>query len=217
MKRIVLPNQEKYLEKIRAKQEDITLQMEAYANTHSIPILNWNAADFLEVLIRTKEPKRVLEIGMAIGYSSIRIARQLKNKSILHTIEKSKVNIKQAHQYFDKSKLSDVIQILEGDALQIIPTLKKKYDFIFLDADKQDYEKLFNLSLPLLKKNGIIFIDNLLWHGYVASRNVPIKQKKSTQIIRQFNKMFINSTVLRSTIIPVGDGIGIGVKVRNNA
>lgn len=214
MKRIILPNQEKYLEKVRAKQIDLTLQMEAYAINNTIPILNWNAADFLEVLIRTKEPKRVLEIGMAIGYSSIRIARQLKKKSVLHTIEKSKVNIKQACHYFNKAKVVDVIKIFEGDAIKLIPTLKKKYDFIFLDADKQDYEKLFNLSLPLLKKNGIIFIDNLLWHGYVASSKVPLKQKKSTQIIRQFNSQFMKEPNLISTIMPIGDGIGIGVKVK---
>ncbi|KAF0152772.1 MAG: O-methyltransferase [Ignavibacteria bacterium] len=216
MKRIVLQTQEKYLEKMRAKQEDLTLKMEAYAQDNLVPILNWNAADFLEVMIRAYKPKRVLEIGMAIGYSSIRIARQLKAKSVLHAIEKSNANIKLAAQYINKAGLDDKIKIFQGDALEIIPDLKKKYDFIFLDADKQDYEKLFNLLLPILKKNGIIFIDNLLWHGYAAARKVPAKENKSAQVIRSFNKLFMNSPLVKSIIIPVGDGIGIGVKVKND-
>ncbi len=216
MKRIVLAAQEKYLDKLRAKQEDLTLEMEAFAKDNLIPILNWNAADFLEVMIRAYKPKRVLEIGMAIGYSSIRIAGQLKARSVLHAIEKSDANIKLASEYIIDSKLEDKIKVLRGDALEIIPTLKKKYDFIFLDADKQDYEKLLHLSLPILKKNGIIFIDNLLWHGYAAANIIPAQEKKSAFIIRRFNKIFMNSPLLKSIIVPVGDGIGIGVKVKND-
>ena len=214
MKGIVFANQEKYLSAQRKKPDALISEMETFAAENQVPILNWNAADFLEMLIRSTKPKRALEIGMAIGYSSIRIARQLKKKSTLHTIEKSQVNIKLATDFINRAGLADKIQILEGEALEIMPALKKKYDFIFLDADKQDYEKLFHYSLMLLKKDGIIFIDNLLWHGYAAARNVPVNQKKSTQIIRDFNKIFLNSPLLQSTIVPVGDGIGIGIKVR---
>lgn len=213
MKGIILANQEKYLKGLRKSPNALINEMELFAADNQVPILNWNAADFLEILIRSSKPKRVLEIGMAIGYSSIRIAGQLKKKSVLHTIEKSKENIKHAMVYINRAELSDKIKIHQGDALEIIPKLKKKYDFIFLDADKQDYEKLFQLSLQVLKKNGVIFIDNLLWHGYVAARNVPVKQKKSTQIIREFNKQFLSTASLKSVIIPVGDGIGIGIKV----
>lgn len=214
MKGIVFANQEKYLSAQRNKPDALIAEMEVFAADNQVPILNWNAADFLEMLVRSAKPKRALEIGMAIGYSSIRIARQLKKKSILHTIEKSKDNIKLATGFINRAGLADKIRIMEGDALEIMPALKKKYDFIFLDADKQDYEKLFHYSLPLLKKTGIIFIDNLLWHGFAAASNVPAKQKKSTQIIRDFNKIFLNSPSLQSTIVPVGDGIGIGIKVR---
>ena len=214
MKGIVFANQEKYLTTLRNKPDALIAEMEEFALENQVPILNWNAAELLEMLVRNSKPKRVLEIGMAIGYSSIRIARQLKKKSILHAIEKSKVNIELAAAYIDRAELTDKIQIMEGDALAIMPEMKKKYDFIFLDADKQDYEKLFHYSLMLLKRNGIIFIDNLLWHGFAAARNVPAKQKKSTQIIREFNKLFLNTPSLQSTIIPVGDGVGIGIKVR---
>lgn len=214
MKGIVFVNQEKYLSAQRKKPDALIAEMETFASENQVPILVWNAADLLEMIVRSAKPKRVLEIGMAIGYSSIRIARQLKKKSILHTIEKSKDNIKLATGFINRAGLKEKIQILEGDALEVMPAMKKKYDFIFLDADKKDYEKLFHYSLMLLKKNGIIFIDNLLWHGYAAARSVPAKEKKSTQIIRDFNKIFLNSPSLQSTIVPVGDGVGIGIKVR---
>lgn len=214
MKGIVFANQEKYLSAQRKKPDALIAEMETFASDNHVPILVWNAADLLEMLVSSAKPKRALEIGMAIGYSSIRIARQLKNKSTLHTIEKSKDNIKLATGFINRAGLTEKIQILEGEALEIMLALKKKYDFIFLDADKQDYEKLFHYSLVLLKKGGIIFIDNLLWHGYAAARSVPAKEKKSTQIIRDFNKIFLNSPSLQSTIVPVGDGIGIGIKVR---
>lgn len=216
MKGIILSNQESYLSAHRKKPDELLLEMEKFALENKVPILNWNAGDLLEMLIRTYRPDRVLEIGTAIAYSSIRIARQLKKKAKLHTIEKSTVNIKLAGEFIARAELSDKIKILEGDALEIMPGLKKKYDFIFLDADKQDYNKLYQYSMSLLKKGGVIFIDNLLWHGHVAARKVPAKQKKSTVMMREFNKLFLNSSVLRSTILPVGDGIGIGIKVKND-
>jgi len=104
------------------------------------------------------------------------------------------------------------IKILEGDALNVMPRLKKKYDLIFLDADKEDYKRLFDYSMILLKRNGVILVDNLLWHGYAASNRIPSKYRQSTSYIREFNKLFMNQPNLNSIILPVGDGIGLGVK-----
>ena len=197
MKEIVNPVQTDYLASLRNEKEELTLEMEKFAKEHKVPILNWNAAELLLFLIQSKRPKRVLEIGTAIGYSSILAAKVLRKKSVLHTIEKSRDNIKLAGEYIKRAQLSDKIKIIEGDALKIMPELKKKYDFIFLDADKQDYEKLFEHSIPLLKRSGIIFIDNLLWHGYVASEIVPEREKAATQVIRDFNVKFLNNPNLK--------------------
>ena len=211
-KYIINPAQEIYLKNLRKEKDKFILELEEYALQNKIPILNWLAADFLEQLIKINRPKKVLEIGMAIGYSSIRIARSLRKKGILYTIEKSPKNIEEAKINFEKSNLNDKIKILEGDALDIMPKLEMKFDFIFLDADKEDYEKLFHYSAMLLKKRGVIFIDNLLWHGNVASKTVTKDMKKSTQTIREFNKLFLNSEIFDSKIYPIGDGIGIGIK-----
>ena len=115
-------------------------------------------------------------------------------------------------KYIEESGFDEKINIIKGDALDIIPNLENNYDLIFLDADKEDYEKLFDYSLKKLNKGGVIFIDNLLWKGYAASEEVPEKYINSTEAIRNFNKYFLENEQLFSTILPIGDGIGIGIK-----
>lgn len=212
MTKILYPAQKKYLESLRIKDDKLITEMEEYAEEHDVPILDWHSIEFIEKLILTNKPDRVLEIGTAISYSTIRIARCLSKNSVIHTIEKSTDNIKIALKNIEKSGLSKKIKLLQGDALSIMPQMNKKYDFIFLDADKEDYKKLFDLSMLLLRKGGIIIIDNLLWHGYTASTSVPQKYKNSTKHIRDFNKIFILQKNLDSMIIPIGDGLGFGIK-----
>lgn len=212
MKSILNPAQERYLNNFKRNDDPLVTEMEAYAKEYNVPILSWQSADFLEILIKMLKPKRVLEIGTAIAYSSIRIARNLKRKAVLHTIEKSTDNIALANENINKANLGDRIEIFEGDALNIMPRLGKKYDFIFLDADKEDYLQLFNYSLILLKKDGVIFIDNLLWHGYAAFKNVPADYRESARYIKEFNEIFSSHKNLKTTIIPLGDGIGLGIK-----
>ncbi len=214
MDQILYPSQIKYLEKLRKEPSEVIKEMEEFASKNKVPILDWNAAELLEQLILLKQPKSVLEIGTAIAYSSIRIASKLSKKSSVDTIEISKDNVEIAERFIDKAGLDEKINIIFGDALEVLPKLDKKYDFIFLDADKEDYEKLFYFALMLLKKGGMIFIDNLLWHSYAAKSKVPAAYKESTKHIREFNKIFSTQYSLETTIIPVGDGIGLGVKVK---
>ena len=207
-------NQITYLEKLRNEEDSFILELETFAKENKIPILNWNSAEFLEQLIIITKPERVLEIGTAIGYSTIRIARNLNSGATVDTIELSRNNIPIAKNNFIKSGLTEKIKLLEGNAKDIMPQLKDKYNFIFLDVDKEDYEELFYLSLTLLEKNGILFVDNLLWQGYAASDDtqIPKKYKRSTDHIRKFNKLFLNESVINSSILPIGDGIGLGIK-----
>lgn len=213
MEKIILSAQLEYISSFRKKTDSLIEEMEAFAKEHNVPILSWQSADFLEQLVLLKNPKRVLELGTAIAYSTIRVARNLKGKSVIHSIEKSLDNIPIAKEFIAKSGLMNKIKVLEGDALNVMPQLKKKYDLIFLDADKEDYKRLFDYSLVLLRKGGLLVVDNLLWHGYAASNRVPPQYKESTRHIREFNKLFMNQPNLKSTIIPIGDGLGLGVKI----
>lgn len=213
MSKILFPSQKKYLQKFNREEDSLILEMEKFASEHKIPILYPESALFLEQIILITRPKRVLEIGTAIAYSSIRMARQLRKKGVIHTIEKSEDNIKLATQFVKRSGYDDKIKIISGNAIELLPTMNKKYDLIFLDADKEDYKRLFEYSIILLRKGGIIFIDNLLWHGYTASKEVPKEYKTSTKLIREFNKLFTSQANLKTSILPIGDGIGLGIKI----
>jgi predicted O-methyltransferase YrrM len=212
MSKIFYPSQEKYISSFRKEQDDLINEMQSFAKEHNVPILSWQAAEFIEQLVLITNPKRVLEIGTAIAYTTIRIAKNLKKNCVIHTIELSEDNIDTAKEYIEQSGVGDKIKLIEGDALSVMPRLKKKYDLIFLDADKEDYKRLFDYSMVLLKRGGMIVIDNLLWQGYAAASKVPSKYKESTKHIREFNKLFIEQPNLRTTILPIGDGIGLGVK-----
>ncbi|MGD8307589.1 MAG: O-methyltransferase [Ignavibacteria bacterium] len=212
MSKIFYPSQEKYISSFRKNQDELLRDIEEYAKDKKVPILHWQSAEFIDQLVLMMNPGRVLEIGTAIAYTSIRIARNLKKNSRIHTIELSEENIAMAKEFIDRAELEQKIKLLEGDALNIMPRLKKKYDLIFLDSDKEDYERLFDYSMVLLKKGGVIVVDNLLWHGYAAASKVPAEYKVSAQHIREFNELFIEQPNLRTTILPIGDGIGLGVK-----
>jgi predicted O-methyltransferase YrrM len=212
MSKILYPAQRKYLEAFRKKEDKLIIEMEEYAEKHQVPILDWHSVELIENLILAHKPERVLEIGTAIAYTTIRIARCLDKNSRIHSIEKSNDNIKIALANIERSGLDSKIKLIQGDALSIMPQMKKKYDFIFLDADKEDYKKLFDLSMLLLRKGGVIVVDNLLWHGYAASTSVPPKYKNSAKHIRDFNKIFILQKNLHSMIVPIGDGLGFGIK-----
>jgi len=214
MKEILHTEQKDYLDLFDQETDTLLLEMEDFANKNDVPILSRDSARLMELLILINKPERVLELGTAIAYTTIRIARNLKKGSKIHSIEFSENNARLARVYVKKSGLSKRIKLIFGDAKKVMPTLKKKYDFIFLDADKEDYLNLFELAMKLLKKNGVLFVDNLLWHGYAASKEVPDKYKTSTKFIRDFNNIFMNHSQLKTTILPVGDGIGLGIKIK---
>lgn len=214
MNEILNPIQEEYIKSFRKESDPLILELEAYAKENRVPILDWQSAHFLEQLILIHKPKRVLEIGTAIAYSSIRIARNLRKKSKIYTIEKSEDNLEKAKSNISTAGLENKIELIFGDALDVMPKLNKKFDLIFLDADKEDYQRLFDYSLLLLRKNGIIFVDNLLWHGFAASARVPANFKNSTEHIREFNKIFMSQKNLNTTILPVGDGVGLAIRTK---
>lgn len=214
MDKIIYKNQVDYIKKLRNVTDPLIEEMELFAHENNVPILDWQSASFLELLIRIMKPVRVLEIGTAIAYSSIRIAKNLAGNAVVHTIEKSSDNVLQANENIRKAGLQKKIKIFEGNAFDIIPSLKKKYDLIFLDADKQDYKALLDLSMNALKKNGVLFVDNMLWHGYAAADVIPEKHKTSTENIREFNHLFMSHPRLKTTILSIGDGIGLGIKTK---
>ena len=164
----------------------------------------------LSIISKLIKPKKVLEIGTYTGYSAICIAEGMNKNGIIHTIDKNEELNTIQKKYFKKSGLENNIIQYNGCALDIIPKIEKKFDLIFIDADKENYKNYFDLSIKLLHKNGYIIIDNVLWHGDVANRN---KNDKFTNIIREFNSFVKDDIRVEKIILPIGDGITICKKV----
>ena len=143
--------------------------------------------DTLEVIAKhlTKiEPKRILEIGTAVGYSAICFSKYLSDDGIIDTIERDEERIKEAKINIKNMKLEDKINIYEGDAVEILPTLNEKYDAVFIDAAKGKYPFFLKEALRMIKPNGIIFADNILYKGYVMSDYNKHKQRTAVRNLR---------------------------------
>lgn len=168
--------------------------------------------DTLEVIAKhlTKiEPKRILEIGTAVGYSAICFSKYLSDDGIIDTIERDEERIKEAKINIKNMKLEDKINIYEGDAVEILPTLNEKYDAVFIDAAKGKYPFFLKEALRMIKPNGIIFADNILYKGYVMSDYNKHKQRTAVRNLREYIKEVSENPNLETEILEVGDGLAI--------
>jgi len=211
---IVKPEQAEYLERLIPANTGLLAEMESYAEAHRVPIADHEVARFLEITARANGARRVLEIGMAIGYSVIHLARGLPEGGQVVTIEPSEEMIARSEEFLGRAGLRDRVRIERGPALEVLPRLSgETFDLVFLDALKEEYTRYLELSLPLLRTGGVVVVDNLLWGGQVAGEIRSPDQTASTQALREFNQLFVRHPQLLSVVMPVGDGLGYAVKL----
>ena len=205
--------QAEYLDGLLPSNDALLAEMESYAAEHRVPIADREVAQFLEITARTINAMRALECGMAIGYSVIHLLRGMPANGRVVTIDPSDEMITAAKGYFTRAGISERVQIEKGYALEVIPQLDETFDLVFIDAVKEEYQGYLDLSLPNLRTGGVVICDNLLWGGRVAGRNESDDYKTSTESLREFNPYFVNHPQLRAVVLPVGDGLGYGVKI----
>ena len=211
---IVQRDQAEYLDRLSVQNDPLLAEMEAYAAEHRVPIADREVALFLEITARATGALKALEIGMAIGYSVVHLARGMGEQGgVVVTIEPNDEMIQAATSYFLRANLFDRVRIQRGKALDVMPTLTETFDLLFIDAVKEEYAQYLDLGLPLLKSGGVVIVDNLLWGGRVAQQQND-GDESSTIALREFNRYFINHPQLRSEILSVGDGLGYAVKIR---
>ena len=184
-----------------------------------IPIILDDTLETITRYIHKREEEgiyvnRILEIGTAIGYSSICFTELLNQYGSIDTIERDPEMIKEAKENIkfineDETYSGKSINLIEGDAAEIITKLDKKYDMIFIDANKSKYTIYLKEGLRLLKPNGIIFADNVLYKGYVMSDYNKHKQRTAVRHLREFIKMIQEDETLNSEILAIGDGLAI--------
>ncbi len=206
---ILQSEQAEYLDQLLPQTDRLLTEMEAYAAQHRVPIADREVARFIEITARLSGAKKALEIGMAIGYSVIHLARGMGEGSLVVTIEPSDEMINAASGYFERTNVTDRVRIERGKALDVMPRLDETFDLLFIDAVKEEYKQYLDLGLPRLRSGGVVIVDNLLWGGKVAGDDT----EASTVALREFNPYFINHPQLRSIVLPVGDGLGYAVKV----
>ena len=165
----------------------------------------------LSLISKIKQPKKILEIGTFTGYATLCLAEGLETSGKIFTIDKNEELIKIQNKYFSKSKYHKNIIQYTGDALEIIPKINSKFDLIFLDADKENYNKYLEIIIPKLNKKGILISDNVLWHGKVLSDKK--NQDKVTKGIDAFNKDLVENKNFQTFMLPIRDGLSISIKL----
>jgi caffeoyl-CoA O-methyltransferase len=210
---IINREQAEYLERLHTQSDPLLVEMEKYGSEHGVPSADREVALFVEITARAMKAKRALEIGMAIGYTTIHLARAVGDNGLVVTIDPSDEMIGAAEGYLTRAGLRDRVRIERGKALEVIPQLKDKFDLLFIDALKEEYADYLKLSLPRLRPGGVVIVDNLLWGGQVAGEIRSPDQESSTNALREFNKYFVNHPKLRGEVLPVGDGLGYAVKI----
>ena len=170
-------------------------------------------AYFLQLFIKSNGIKNILEIGTFTGYSALSMALAITSDGIVTCLDINKETSEKAKSFFKKANLENKIKVILGAALDTLERLKKEkkiFDLVFIDADKENYKKYYDLSMNLIKKKGFILVDNVLWHGDVAD---PVKNDRFTNIIREFNSLIKNDNRVEKTILPLGDGVTVCRKI----
>jgi len=161
----------------------------------------------LSMISKLINPKHILEIGTYTGYASLSLAEGLRENGTLDTIDVNEELYDFQRRYFDLSNWKDQIIQHLGNALDIIPTLGKKFDLVFIDADKENYTNYFNMIVPLMNKGGIILSDNVLWSGKVLE---PLNPKdKSTVVLLEYNKLLKEDPRVETVLLPIRDGLTV--------
>lgn len=210
---IIHREQADYLDRLITQTDPLLREMEEYAAEHRVPIADREVARFLEITARAIQAKRILEVGMAIGYSVVHLARGMAEGGLLVTIEPSDEMIRASEGYLERAGLRERVRIERGKGLEVIPRLTDNFDLLFIDALKEEYADYLKLALPKLRKGGVVIVDNLLWGGQVAGEIRSPDQESSTDALREFNKYFVNHPKLLAEVLSVGDGLGYAVKV----
>ena len=182
-----------------------------------IPIIMDDTLLEIEKRMKELKPTKILEIGTAVGYSAICFSEFLGDNGKIDTIERDIDRANEAKENIKQMELEDKINVIIGDAVEILPTLNEKYDMIFIDAAKGKYPFFLKESLRLLADNGIIFADNILYKGYVMSDYNKHKQRTAVRNLREYIKEVTESPNLETEILEVGDGLAVTkMKIKTN-
>ena len=205
---------EDILHYLRTEQKQLTGslgELEELAHENGVPVIPHETVVFLQFLLKQKQPKNVLEIGTAIGFSASLMAETLDEDAKITTIDRFPVMIKKAKKNFEKLGLTDQITLLEGDAADLLSSLEGPYDFIFMDSAKSKYITFLPECLRLLSDDGVLMVDDVFQAGTVLQpiEEIPRKNRSIHRHLNEFLEEITKSSELTSTLLPLGDGVAL--------
>jgi predicted O-methyltransferase YrrM len=203
-----------YLAAIRPERGPVMAEMEALAERDRVPIVHWETGRLLAALCRSLDPV-VLEVGTAIGYSTLHMAEQLERGRVV-TLELDPERAAQARDFLGRAGVAERVEIVEGDARETIGSLDGEFDLLFVDAAKTEYRRYIELALPKLTDRALLVVDNLLMGGDVAlPEDEPTSwNPDSVAAARELNRDLLSDGRWLGCVLPVGDGIGIAARAR---
>ena len=202
---------EEYLYKLLPERDPVVAEMEAYAEEHRVPIIGPAVARMLSLLVQISGAKRIFELGSAIGYSTIWLARAAGPKAKVFYTDGDPEKAKRAQDYFKRAGVAKRIQVQVGDAMALLKKTPGTFDFIFNDVDKHQYPAAMRAAIPKLRRGGLFVTDNTLWSGKAARPASP--DDTNTLGVQELNRLVYASKDLYPVLIPLRDGVTVCRKV----
>ena len=200
-----------YINSLDCGNSDICNTIEKEAIADEVPIIRKEMGNLLKVLLQLVQPERILEVGTAVGYSSILMSENMPEKCTITTIENYDKRIPVARNNFKRAGKENVITLIEGDALEVLKTLEGPYDFIFMDAAKGQYINYLPDIKRVLRKGGLLISDNILQEGEIVESRYAVTRRNRTRI-REYVYELTHTKDFVTSIVPIGDGITLSVK-----
>ena len=200
---------EAYIYDLLPARDDVISEIEKQAIERSIPIIGPAVARVLQQYAVAINARRVFEMGSAIGYSTIWLARAVGPAGKVYYTDGGEENAAEARGYFERAGVMDRIEVLTGNSMELIEQVGGEFDLIFNDVDKHQYPEAFQMALPHLRKGGLFITDNVLWSGRVARGD----SDRDTEGVRELNRLIYASSDLYSTILPIRDGLAVCLKL----
>lgn len=203
-----------FINSFNTDYDDVITSIRKEAEENRVPIIRQEAGEFIKLLILMNKPKKILEIGTAVGFSAIFMSRFLDDDAHITTIENYPPRIAEAKKNFARAGTENRITLMEGDAQEILPGLDEQYDFVFMDAAKGQYGCFFSEAVRLLKPNGILLCDNVLQDGDVLESRFAVTRRNRTihSRMREYLHDLTHDPVLDTAILNVGDGMSLSMK-----
>ncbi len=203
----------KYIKSLIEEEKEIA-DFREECDKRQLPIIHEEVANFIKVILHLHKPLKILELGTAVGFSSFFMAKTIDdNRLKIKTVERRNTFIEEASEKLNQYKYKGNIEILPGDALEVLKNLDEEFDLIFIDAAKSKYLDFLPYCFKLLKKDGIIISDNVLYKGMIANEDfVERRQKTIVRKMRKYLKTISNHKSMESSILPLGDGVAITIK-----